>query len=217
VRLQLGAYLLLLNSWMNFLHHLSDALLRFGPWGVLLLSGLDSVGIPVPTGVDILLVYVAWKSPDRAWITASLALLGSVAGNCGLFWASRGGLRRFVRPPAPGRPRKFHTWFHRYGLVTVFIPALLPIPLPLKIFVISAGILHTPFSHFFLVVLVARTLRFFGEAWLGVRLGRNAQAFLGQNAAPLIGVAVGLAVLLFLLIHFNDRRRRRPPDATIPR
>jgi membrane protein YqaA with SNARE-associated domain len=188
-------------------HHVSDALVQFGPWGVLLLALLDSVGVPLPDAIDALIIYVAWKSPDRAWFTAAMAVAGSLAGNCGLFFAARHGFRRLIKPPEPGSPQKFRNWFRRYGLVTVFIPALLPIPLPLKMFVISAGVLHTPASHFIGVILLARLVRFFGEAYLGMRLGQDAQAFLKHNAWTLIGIAVGLALLLFWLIKLNDRRR----------
>jgi len=194
---------------MHFLHQLSDALILFGPWGVLLLSLLDSFGVPMPAVMDALLIYVAWKSPDRAWFTAGMAVAGSIAGNCALFWAARHGFRRFIKPPEPGSPQKFREWFRRYGLVTVFIPALLPIPLPLKVFVVSAGMLHTPSGQFVAVVVLARFIRYFGEAYLGMRLGRDAQAFLNHNGWTLIAAALGLAFLLFWLIRLSDRRRSR--------
>lgn len=194
---------------MHFLHQLSDVLIRFGPWGVLLLSLLDSLGVPMPAVMDALLVYVAWKSPERAWFTAGMATLGSLAGNCGLFWAARHGFRRFVKAPEPGRPQKFRDWFGRYGLVTVFIPTLLPIPLPLKVFVISAGMLQTSPAQFLAVVLLARFIRFFGEAYLGMRLGQDAQSFLNHNAWTLTGIALALGLLLFWLIRLSDRRRSR--------
>jgi membrane protein YqaA with SNARE-associated domain len=195
---------------MHFLHQVSDALIRFGPWGVLLLSLLDSLGVPMPAAMDALLIYVAWKSPERAWFTAAMAVAGSIAGNCGLFFGARHGIRRFMKPPPePGQPQKFRAWFRRYGLVTVFIPALLPIPLPLKVFVISAGVLHTPVSHFVGVIVLARCIRFFSEAYLGMRLGQDAQAFLNHNAWTLIGIALSLALVLFWVIRLGDRRRSR--------
>jgi membrane protein DedA with SNARE-associated domain len=194
---------------MHFLHQISDALIQFGPWGVLLLSLLDSLGIPIPAVIDALLIYVAWKSPDRAWFTAAMAVAGSLAGNLGLFLAARHGIRRFIQIPDKGHALTFRNWFRRYGLVTVFIPALLPIPLPLKVFVISAGMLHTPPSHFLAVIFLARCVRFFGEAYLGMKLGQDAQAFLTHNAWTLIGVALALAFVLFWLIRLSDRRRSR--------
>jgi membrane protein DedA with SNARE-associated domain len=113
-----------------------------------------------------------------------------------------------VKQPDPDKPRKFREWFERYGLVTVFIPALVPVPpLPLKAFVISAGVMRTPFSQFLAVVLAARMLRYFGEAYLGVRLGQDAHGFLLRNGWTMTGVTLALALVLFALIWLNDRRR----------
>ena len=193
---------------MHFLHQLSDALIRFGPWGVLLLALLDSFGVPLPAVMDALVIYVAWHAPERAWFTAAMAVLGSVAGSCALFWAARRGFRRFIKAPAPGQPQRFCHWFHRYGLATVLIPALVPIPLPLKVFVISAGLLHTPPGQFLGVILATRAIRYFGMAYLGMRLGQDAQRFLNHNAWTLAGVALALTFLLFWLLRLSDRGRK---------
>jgi membrane protein YqaA with SNARE-associated domain len=189
------------------LHHFSDILIAYGPLGVFLLAVLDSAGVPLPATMDILLIYVAANTPGRAYSSAVLAILGSVGGNVALFMMSRHGVRRFIKPPVPGKPQRFRNWFHRYGLVTVFIPCLLPIPMPLKVFVISAGILHTPFWDFFGVVVLARAIRFFGDAYLGIRLGHNAGTFLHDNLWTLIGIAIGMGLALFFLVRWNARRR----------
>jgi membrane protein YqaA with SNARE-associated domain len=190
------------------LHTLSEALVRFGPSGVFLLAVLDSSGVPMPAAMDILVMFVAYKSPDRAYFTAAMAVLGSLGGNLALFLLSRHGVRRFFKPPMPGKPGRFREWFDRYGLVTVFIPALLPVPpLPLKAFVISAGVLRTPLAQFAAVILVARVIRYFGEAYLGIRLGLGAQDYVKHNAWTLTGVAVGLALVMVLLLRMAERRR----------
>jgi membrane protein YqaA with SNARE-associated domain len=189
------------------LQHLKDVLIAFGPLGVFLLAVLDSCGVPLPGAMDASLVYVAWHSPALAYWTALMAVLGSLVGNVGLFLAARHGVRRFVKEPEPGKPQKFRQWFERYGLVTVFIPALLPVPLPMKPFVISAGVMHVRISEFLVVVLVARIVRYFGEAYLAVRLGQDAQGFLVRNGWTLTAIALALACALFALIWLNDRRR----------
>ncbi|MGA7240724.1 MAG: VTT domain-containing protein [Bryobacteraceae bacterium] len=195
------------------LHKIAEALIAYGPPGVFLLALLDSLGVPLPAAIDALLLLVAWKTPDRAYLTAGLAIVGSLIGNIGLFWAARGGSKRWVKSiPEPEKPQRFRRWFRRYGLVTVFIPAMFPvIPLPLKVFVISAGVLHTRFSKFLAVILLARVMRYFGEAYIGIQLGENAQHFLEHNAFTIVGAALGLAFAMVLAIKLNDRRR----DATI--
>ncbi len=175
--------------------------------GVFLLALLDSSGVPLPAAMDFLLMFVAYKSPDRAYLTAAMATLGSLGGNLTLFLLSRHGVRRFLKAAVPGKPSRFSDWFDRYGLVTVFIPALLPIPLPLKAFVISAGLLRTPVAQFTAVILVARVVRYFGEAYLGIHLGLGAQDYLKRNAWALVGVALALALLMVLLLRLAERKR----------
>src|SRR5947209_13508590 len=128
---------------------------------------IDSVGIPLPAALDALLILLAVKAPHRAYFAALMATLGSIAGNLALFLGVRYGLRRFIKVPEPGEPQRFRRWFHRYGLVSVFIPAVIPfMPLPLKVFVVSAGALHTPSLRFLAVIVVARVIRYFGEVYL---------------------------------------------------
>jgi membrane protein YqaA with SNARE-associated domain len=192
------------------LHHITDTLVAFGPLGVLLLALLDSAGIPMPAVLDFLLILVAVKSPDRAWLTASMATVGSLAGNLTLFLAARSGGRRWIKVPSPEKPQKFRRWFRRFGLVTVFIPAAVPlIPLPLKVFVVSAGVLHTGFLQFFAVILLARVCRYFGEAYLGMKLGEEgAKAFLIGNKWTLAGIVAAVALAFYVFVRLNDRRRQ---------
>ncbi|HUI81851.1 MAG TPA: VTT domain-containing protein [Bryobacteraceae bacterium] len=194
---------------------ITAALVAYGPWGVFLIGVIDSMGIPLPATMDALLILIAVKAPERAYFTAAMAILGSMGGNLGLFLAARYGVRRFARrAPAPGKPQRFREWFSRYGLLTVFIPAVTPVlPLPLKVFVISAGVLHTPLVRFTIVVLVARVIRYFGEAYLGIRLGADAQGFLQRNAWTLVGIALGAAFVLYFLVRWNDRRASLQPPS----
>jgi len=185
-------------------------LASWGPWGVFLLAFIDSAGIPVSVGMDALIILLGARAPERVWLGATLAVIGSLAGNVLLFLlARRGGARFMQRTPQPGKPAKFREWFERYGLVTVFVPALVPIPLPLKVFVVSAGVLRTPLLPFVLVVLAARVIRYYGEAWLGLKLGEESADFLRRHVWELLGLAAGLFAFIYLLMRRSDRRRMR--------
>jgi len=191
------------------LSKIASALVAYGPWGVLLGGFLDSLGVPIPAALDLLVIVIAVKAPERAYFTAILAVIGSLAGNLVLFLAARHGVRRLVKSVQdPGRPQRFRQWFQRYGLITVFIPAATPLlPLPLKIFVISAGVLHAPTGRFAAVVVLARVLRYFGDAYLGLRLGAGAQAFLARNAWTLAGIALALALAFVFTVRWVGRNR----------
>ena len=186
-----------------------DALLAFGPVGLFVIALLDSLGVPLVGGVDALLLYLSVKTPSVAYIAATTAIAGSILGNLILFRTARYGVRRFASEEVPdGKRQKFRIWFQRYGLLTVFIPAVTPfVPLPLKVFVISAGAMHTPLSRFLAVIVLARVIRYYGEAYLGIRLGEDAHGFLSRNGWNIAGIAVAMALVLVGLIKWYDRRR----------
>lgn len=189
---------------------LTAALVAYGPLGILVLAFIDSAGIPMASGMDALVIIVAAKAPSRAVLAASMGVLGSLIGNLVLFLGARAGARRFVKAvPQPGDKRRFREWFERYGLLTIFIPCMLPIPLPLKVFVISAAVLRTPLRTFVLVIVLGRSIRYFGEAYLGVRLGEGSAQFLRAHTWHLVGGAVALFAVLYVLLMLTERRRKR--------
>jgi membrane protein YqaA with SNARE-associated domain len=189
--------------------HFVDVLVAFGPLGILVLALLDSA-VPVAGVFDVLIAIFAAQRPSVGWWCAVCAVIGSTAGNYVLFQTARRGGRRFLdQSAASNRSKKFRAWFERFGLITVFIPALLPIPMPLKLFVISAGALGTSTRAFLAVVILARTLRYFGDAWLGVNLGKDSAGFLKAHAWHFLIAAVVLFGVLYAAVLLNDRRRRR--------
>ena len=79
---------------------------------------------------------------------------------------------------------------------------------PLKFFVVSAGALRMGRAKFLLVIAFARLLRYFGDAYLGLKLGSDAQGFLQRNGWTLLGVAIGIGLALLGLIRWAYRRRQ---------
>ncbi len=193
--------------------HLTDILTAWGPAGILLLSILDSSGFPVAGVFDFLLILTAVKAPAVGWLCAALAVAGSTTGNCILFFAARKGGDKFIgNTTTSARNRRFRDWFAQYGMITVFIPALMPIPMPLKLFVISAGIMGTPVRTFLSVVLAARILRYFGEVWLGIQMGEQSATYLKTHVWGLVGAAAALFIVLYLFILWRGRQQTAPGE-----
>jgi membrane protein YqaA with SNARE-associated domain len=183
-------------------------LVALGPWGILAVAFIDA-GIPIPNGLDLLVVLLSVKEPASAPLWAALAVLGSSTGNLVLFYLSRKGGQRLLKAETPeGYRKRFRLWFNRYGLVTVFIPALIPIPMPLKFFVVSSGMLGISWIYFLGIVLLARSLRYGGEAYLGVQLGEHSTQYLNDHKLQLVAFAAVLFVGLYLLIRLSDRWRK---------
>ncbi len=109
-------------------------------------------------GVDALIVLMAVMNRTQAYLAAFTAIVGSLVGSLILFMIARkGGVEYHRHHTSTGRGAKLRAWFHEYGLLTVFVPAFVPIiPLPLKIFIISAGALEESPVTFSLVLLAAR-------------------------------------------------------------
>jgi membrane protein DedA with SNARE-associated domain len=190
------------------LKRLAAKLAAWGPGGVFLLAFLDSAGVPVPATVDALLMLTAVASPATAYLTAAAAVAGSLLGSLVLFsLARKGGEMYLARHTESPRAKKFRAWFGRYGLVTVFIPKLLPIPLPTKVFVVSAGALGVQRGKFLAVVLAARIPRYVALAYLGSKLGEDSVPWLKQHVWHMMGVAAILFALLFLLVRWADGER----------
>lgn len=185
-----------------------SVLTSWGPFGLFLLAILDSAGIPLPAAVDALLVATAALSPTQAYLSAFMATLGSALGSMFLYYVGRRGGRAYLdRVTADGFAKTLRTQFQTYGLISVFIPALLPIPLPLKVFVLSAGALGVSPRSFLLTMLAARIPRYIGLAYLGSQLGENSIGWLKQHVWHLLGVAAVLALVLVLVVRAIGARR----------
>jgi membrane protein YqaA with SNARE-associated domain len=188
---------------------ITEFLVALGPVGILAVAFIDA-GIPIPNGLDFLVILLSVKAPASAPLWVTLAVLGSSTGNMLLFYLSRKGGQRLLKAEAPeGYRRRFRLWFNRYGLVTVFIPALIPIPMPLKFFVVSSGMLGISWIYFLGIVVLARTVRYGGEAYLGVQLGEHSSKYLDDHKLQLFAIAALLFIALYLLIRLNDHRRAR--------
>jgi membrane protein YqaA with SNARE-associated domain len=164
---------------------------------------LDSAGIPIVGGVDALLLAIAANKPQQAYLAACCAVIGSLAGSLLLFFiAWKGGEVLLMRHVASRTGARLHVWFQRYGLITVFIPAISPFPLPMKIPVFCAGALQVRWGYFAIVVLTARTIRYTVLAYLGRRYGHEAFAYLKNHGwhAGLAALALALAAAIALRI-----------------
>ena len=184
------------------------SLVTWGAPGLLLAAVLDGAGLPIPGGVDVLVMYLASQTPEQTFWLATLAVLGSVIGNYLLFLIARRGGKAFLEKHSTSRrSKRFRHWFDTYGLLTVFVSALVPLPvMPMKIFVVSAGALGSSPLRFLVAFLSARIPRYLGLALLGRTMGHNAMAYLKSHVWHLVGFAVALLVLLSVIAWYTDKR-----------
>jgi membrane protein DedA with SNARE-associated domain len=147
-------------------------------------------------------------------LCAILAAVGSLVGSSIFYEITRKGGEKFLaKYTSASNGQRFRDWFARYGLITVFIPALLPIPiLPFKVFAACAGVMCVPRYRFFLVLAAARFPRYLALAYLGQQLGENSTVWLKDHLWHLLALAIAIGIALYALVRWVDARR----PVTIP-
>jgi membrane protein DedA with SNARE-associated domain len=193
------------------MNHFFEVLKAWGPLGAFLVAIIDGAELPNPGGPDYLLLFLAWKQPQTAYLSAALSVAGALVGSLILFALARKGGRKYLDARASGpRALRFRQWFQRYGLVTVFIPAVVPmIPLPMKVFVLSAGALGVSPLAFLLTMAAGKIPRFFGLAYLGKSLGEHSEQWVHQHKWQIALCVLGLVLFLVLLVQVSDRFHNR--------
>lgn len=165
-----------------------------GP-GLFLIAFLDSSFLSFPQVVDILLMGLVAKYPERLLYYASLPTLGSILGCFVLYTLARRGGEAFLRRRLHDRHvDRYLAIFRKYGLFAIAIPSILPPPVPFKVFVLAAGAAGVRRVDFIIAIAIGRGIRYFGEAALAAWYGPVAIDFLQENAGLFTVVLVSVIV-----------------------
>ena len=184
-----------------------DSLLALGVPGLFLIALLDSAGVPLPGGVDIVLMLLSWQQPSRFVLFVLTAAVGSTLGCLVLYRVGRTGGEMAVRRLDPEKRRWVTEKILENDILAMMVAVLAPPPLPTKVFMLVAGFVGMSWQRFVAAVFAGRLIRFGGEAYLAVRLGDQALETL-QQYYPLVGVVLGVGVVLYLVVKWLLRRRR---------
>jgi membrane protein YqaA with SNARE-associated domain len=146
-----------------------------GPAGLFVVAFFDSSFLSLPEINDILVVTSSSLNPRSAWIPITLATLGSLAG-CSVLWeiGRRGGEPLLERRFGKAQVARTRVAFERWDLLALIVPALLPPPMPFKIFVLSAGVFGVPWRRFAGTLILARGFRYVFWGVLGIVYGDEA-------------------------------------------
>jgi membrane protein YqaA with SNARE-associated domain len=210
-----------MHRFSELIAHLAERSQQFaehmGSVGLLVIAFLDSSFLTLPEVADLLVVVFAAREPDRWLLFASMTTIGSTAGCYSLYALARMGGQAMIR-------RGFHErhvdrvldWSRRHGALVLLVPALLPPPMPFKVFVLVAGAAGIRSKPFLAAIFVGRGLRYGGEAWLAQRYGMDAIRFLQRDALRLLWPVAVVAILLALgwQLWRWQRADRQPPAPT---
>lgn len=169
-----------------------------GSPGLFALAFLDSSFLSFPQVVDVLMISLVARYPQRMLWYAALPTIGSVAGSYVLYWLAKRGGETFVRKRVHERHiERAFGMFRRYGMLAVAVPAILPPPVPFKFFILAAGASGMKRVDFLIAVAIGRTVRYFGEAliaaWYGEAALTRMEMFVQNNKVAVIVALVAIA------------------------
>lgn len=193
---------------------------RLGGLGLVLLGLVDSSPVPLPGSMDALTMVLSTQ--ERAWwpYYAAMAVLGSLLGAYMTYaLGSEGGKELMERKLSQKKAEKIYARFQKHGFWALFVPALLPPPIPYTPFVLAAGVLQYPRRNFFISAGLARVIRYSLLAYLGSRYSTQILGFFRTYYMPmlwiLIAAAAAGAVAFFIWKRKSTGRVRREEDAGV--
>jgi membrane protein YqaA with SNARE-associated domain len=180
-----------------------------GP-SMVVIGALDSSLLSLPEINDYLVVMRCANAPYEVFYFPLFAAAGSVLG-CLLLYTiiRRGGqavLRKRFRAEHLERVERTYA---RFGFLALAVPALLPPPMPFKIFVATAGALEYPRWRFMLTIMIARSLRYYIEGTLAVFYGKTVLDFIKKYGFTILAIVIGVCII-GLIIYLILQRRQRP-------
>jgi membrane protein YqaA with SNARE-associated domain len=165
-----------------------------GP-AMVLIGALDSSLLSLPEINDYLVVARCYSDPKAVFYFPLFAAAGSVLG-CLLLYSimRRGGQAVMRRRFSPQSIARVERAYARWGVLALAVPALLPPPMPFKIFVATAGALEYPRWKFVTTIMLARSLRYYVEGALAVFYGEQVIDFMRHNGELMLSVVAGVVV-----------------------
>jgi membrane protein YqaA with SNARE-associated domain len=181
-----------------------------GGGGLFVVTFLDSFVLSFPFVTDALVIDLSSQHPARMPYYVVMSAAGSLAGCVWLYLLAKKGGEAFYRRRAGRGAIKARQWVDRHAFWSVFIPSILPPPLPFKVFVLAEGVFQIPLRTFILAILLGRGLRYFAEGVFGIKYGQRALTFLmAHGPAFAIGALAAMALLYVLArIFFRDEEER---------
>ena len=145
-------------------------MLPLGVWGIGGLAVIDSSTIPVP--IDALLIDFVAHDHRKFLMYCFMAALGSAIGSMLPYYLGRAGgelflLKRINRQ----RYEQLRDRFEKQEFLAIMVPAMMPPPMPVKVFEFAAGVFEMKPVWFFCAILVGKFVRFLIWAIITITYG----------------------------------------------
>jgi membrane protein YqaA with SNARE-associated domain len=183
-----------------------------GIWGVFAIAFADSALLGMP--VDAIVAFYVYKDHRRLLLYVVMASLGSVIGSIPLYVIGYLGGEKVLRKRIPEeRFLQIHRSFEEHEFWALMFPAMLPPPMPFKIFVLGAAVFEMRFRDFVAAMFAGRFVRFTTLSLLTLWFGPEIVELIGtvvrRHFGWLLGAIAG-GVLVWLLMRRSKKRKQLP-------
>jgi membrane protein YqaA with SNARE-associated domain len=187
------------------------ALAPLGMWGVFAIAFADSALLGMP--VDAIVAYYVYQDHRRLILYVLMASLGSVIGSIPLYIIGYLGGEKVLRKRiTEERFLRIHRSFEEHEFWALMFPAMLPPPMPFKIFVLGAAVFEMRFRDFLAAMFAGRFVRFLVLSlltlWFGPQIVELMTTAVRQHLVWPLG-AIGGGVLVWLVMRRSKKRTER--------
>ena len=178
-------------------------------WGVFAIAFADSALLGMP--VDAIVALYVYQNHRRLLLYVLMAALGSVVGSIPLYIVGYLGGEKVLRKRiSEERFLRIHRSFEEHEFWALMFPAMLPPPIPFKIFVLGAAVFEMRFRDFVAAMFAGRCVRFLVLSllvlWFGPQIVELMGTVVRQHFGGLLGAIAG-GVLVWLLMRRSKRRK----------
>jgi len=207
--------LMIQSAHSGVVHATRHWILHLGALGFIPLGLLDASIIPLPGSMDVLTIVLAARRADLWFYYALMATIGSVIGEFVTYRiARRGGKDMLAKRFSQRRLKQVYGAFERWGFGAIAVPALLPPPIPLLPFVLTAGALQYSPYKFTTAIAAGRLARYMILGFLAARYGRGILKYLTSDGHVVVVVVLALLVAaVAVTVVLLTRKRKKPARA----
>jgi membrane protein YqaA with SNARE-associated domain len=175
------------------------ALKPLGVWGVCALAIVDSSSIPMP--IDAIVIGYVASDHRKAAIYALMAALGSAIGSLVPYYVGRAGGELFLlKRVNRERYEKLRDRFEKQEFLAIAIPAMMPPPMPVKLFEFAAGVFEMKPAWFFSAIFIGKFVRFLIWAVITVFYGPTIVHTIAHTFHEHLGIVIAIVGALVVLL-----------------
>lgn len=200
---------------MGFLSHfIINTISTMGYGGVVLLMGIESANIPLPS--EVIMPFSGYLVSTGRFNLIGIALAGGVGcliGSLFSYWIGAKGGRPLIEKYGKYILMSKHDldiadrWFSRWGMSAAFIGRLLPI---IRTFIsFPAGIARVNLLWFSVYTFTGSVIWSYFLGWVGYKLGANWDSLKTyfHGADYIIGTLIIVALVYWIYRHIKNSRR----------